>query len=256
MNPRYAENISGIDALANILTQATSVVVATGAGVSAESGIPTFRDPQDGLWSRYRPQDLATPEAFARDPVTVWNWYQWRRQRLARVAPNAGHFALAHLERILPSFRLITQNVDGLHAAAGNQEILELHGNIRRNRCSREGTVSDWMPSESDKLPACPDCRAPLRPDVVWFGESLDPTLLRRAVEAAGRADVFLSVGTSALVEPAASLGRHADSHGAMIAEINPERTPLTDLADIFIQGKSGEVLPRLMRRVLAILEE
>lgn len=243
-----------VEKLAGAMSNAQKVVVATGAGVSAESGIPTFRDKQSGLWAKYRPEDLATPEAFRRQPSTVWDWYQWRRTRLASVNPNPGHYALAKLEGLLPALTLITQNVDGLHAAAGSNRIIELHGNIRRNRCSREGIVSNWNPVETASPPACTRCGANLRPDVVWFGEGLDPAVLDAAFNASAQCDVFISVGTSAVVEPAASLARIAMGNGAMVAEINPQKTPLTNDAAIFIAGKSGEVLPRVLQLLLVNL--
>lgn len=234
-------------ALLDALSRAKHVVVATGAGVSAGSGIATFRDRQDGLWSKFRPEDLATPEAFRRDPALVWDWYQWRRRQLSGVAPNPGHYALARLEQMLPGFTLVTQNVDGLHDKAGSRNLIEFHGNIRRNRCSDEGTVSEWNPDEPARPPRCPGCGAYLRPDVVWFGEALDVSVLTAAVAAVSKCDVFLSVGTSSLVEPAASLAARARDNGAFIAEINPEPTPLTAAADAAMRGPSEELLPTLL---------
>ncbi len=227
-------------------------MVATGAGVSAHSGIPTFRDRQTGLWAKFRPEDLATPEAFARDPALVWDWYQWRRGLLSGVRPNAGHLALAELEDLLPGFTLVTQNVDGLHKQAGSRRLIELHGNIRRNRCSREGTLSAWSPAESQSPPSCEVCGAFLRPDVVWFGEALNTEVLMAAFEAAGSCDAFLSVGTSSVVEPAASLALRAADNGAFVAEINPESTPLTASAHVSLRGPSELLLPALLAALQA----
>jgi len=191
------------------LAEARSIVVLTGAGISAESGIPTFRDAMTGLWARYRPEAPATPEAFRRDPAMVWSWYAWRREKVGMVRPNAGHEALARLERGAAKrgadFLPVPQNVHGLHPAAGSRRMVELHGNIRRVKCFDQGhPASTW--TEGDGPPACALCGSPLRPDVVWFGESLPQGELAAAIEAAGRCDVFLSIGTSGLVEPAASL--------------------------------------------------
>jgi len=234
-------------ALLGALKTARRVVVATGAGVSAGSGIPTFRDRQAGLWSKFRPEDLATPEAFERDPALVWNWYQWRRERLAQVRPNAGHYALAELETKVPEFALVTQNVDGLHEIAGSRNLIEFHGNIRRNRCSGEGTLSAWVPEETQSPPVCKACGAYLRPDVVWFGEALDAGVLKAAFAQALHCDVFLSVGTSSVVEPAASLARRAGDNGAYLAEINPQPTPLTASVHTSLRGPSEHFLPALV---------
>jgi NAD-dependent deacetylase len=234
------------DALANALGAATRVVALTGAGVSAESGVPTFRDAQTGLWSRYRPEDLATPEAFERDPALVWNWYLWRRSLVAEVDPNPAHEALAALERRLPGFHLVTQNVDGLHRRAGSERLLELHGDLFRTCCSAERSeVSSW-PETGAAPPRCPRCGAPLRPDVVWFGEMLPERLLARAFELSAGCEVFLSIGTSALVQPAASLPRAALKAGATVVEINPQETPLSARASFVLRGTAGELLPAL----------
>lgn len=227
------------------------VVVLTGAGVSEESGIPTFRDPQTGLWAQYDPMVLATAEAFARDPKVVWDWYEWRREVRRNVQPNPGHRAIAEMDRLFSSFTVITQNIDGLHRLAGSPEVIELHGNLQRNKCSREGTVVDRAqarPTESGML-ACPECGAFLRPDVVWFGERLPSEALEQAMQAALHSEVFLSVGTSAVVEPAASLPRLAKRNGALLVEVNPRETAITGMADIVLRGKSGEILPELVRQ-------
>ena len=231
------------------LAQARRVAVLTGAGISAESGIPTFRDALTGLWANYDPQELATPEGFARNPKLVWEWYAERRQRIAGVQPNPGHLALAALERRFAQFTLVTQNIDSLHQRAGSLAVVELHGNIARVKCSREETVVNEFP-DSESPPRCP-CGAFLRPDVVWFGEMLPAAeALARAEAAAGQCEVFLSIGTSAQVYPAAELPLRALSAGATIVEINPERTPLTRHAHFALQGAAGKVLPQLVARL------
>ncbi len=234
-------------AVARALRDARRVAVLTGAGISAESGIPTFRDALTGLWARFRPEDLATPEAFLRDPETVWRWYRMRRLRLQDVSPNAGHFALVTLGRRIPGFTLITQNVDGLHARAGSPDVIELHGNITRVKCFvDEQVVDDW--EDGDAVPVCPRCGGLLRPDVVWFGEMLPPLALLRAQEAAEACDVFLSVGTSNLVEPAASLPWIAHSAGATVVVVNTtSEGQQTGPGIHHLVGPSGRVLPALL---------
>jgi NAD-dependent deacetylase len=229
------------------LRRARFIVALTGAGVSAESGIPTFRDAQTGLWARYNPEDLATPEAFRRNPRLVWEWYAWRRQLVSAAAPNPGHLALARLERLAPRFTLITQNVDGLHQRAGSASVIELHGNLLRVRCSAEGTVYTTWPDVADPPPPCPACGAPLRPDVVWFGEMLPPEALERAWRAATTCDLFLSIGTSGLVEPAASLPRVAYASGATVAVINLDVTNAVEERRFYLHARSGELLPALV---------
>lgn len=230
---------------------ARSIVVLTGAGISAESGIPTFRDAMTGLWSKYRPEDLATPEAFQRDPATVWTWYAERRARVSTVRPNAGHDALARLERWAVErrleFLLVTQNVDGLHAAAGSERLVELHGNIRRVKCFGRGHPAGAWPEDLPGPPPCPRCGSPLRPDVVWFGEELPRPAIEAALAATRHCDVFLSVGTSGLVEPAASLPFAALERGARVIEVNPATTPLTRRASFALAGPAAVVLPRLV---------
>ncbi len=236
-------------ALISALRESTHTVVLTGSGISAESGIPTFREAQTGLWARFDPQELATPEAFARDPGLVWGWYVWRRKLVAEARPNPGHLAIAELQSLAPNLTLVTQNVDGLHQRAGSREVIELHGNIRRTKCSAEGTgVEDF--DEEEAPPLCPSCGAPLRPDVVWFGEMLPVGALERSSEAARGSDVFLSVGASGLVYPAAALPYEALQNGATLVEINPQKTPLTPHADHALRGIAGEVLPGLIREL------
>jgi NAD-dependent deacetylase len=232
--------------LLDALRGAERVVALTGSGVSAESGVPTFREAQTGLWERFDPQQLATPEAFARDPRLVWDWYEWRRELVKGAEPNAGHLALAELERRLPAFNLVTQNVDGLHQRAGSGEVIELHGNILRSKCSFEDTMVDDY-DLAERPPLCPNCGAPLRPDVVWFGEALPVAAFEAATEAARACDLLLSVGTSSLVYPAAALPFEALENGAVLVEVNPDETPLTAHADHALRGPAGEVLPRLV---------
>lgn len=235
--------------LLEALRGAERVVALTGSGVSAESGVPTFREAQTGLWERFDPQELATPEAFARDPRLVWDWYEWRRELVKGAEPNAGHVALAEMERCFQAFTLATQNVDGLHQRAGSSGVIELHGNILRSKCSFEGTmVEDYDPAE--RPPPCPNCGAPLRPDVVWFGEALPVAAFEVAAEAASSCDLLLSVGTSSLVYPAAALPFEAQENGAVLVEVNPDETPLTAHADHLLRGPAGEMLPRLVEAI------
>ncbi len=233
-----------------LLEHATSVAVLTGAGISAESGIPTFRDALTGLWEKFRPEELATPEAFEANPKLVWDWYAWRREKVIHAAPNAGHRALVAIERRCRErevdFTLVTQNVDGLHRAAGSERVVELHGNIRRVKCfDNHHAIESWQET-GDAVPACPRCGSLLRPDVVWFGESLPPEALAAAMAAARTCDVFLCVGTSTVVEPAASLPFIALESGARVIEVNPQSTPLTASASVSLRGAAGEMLPLL----------
>lgn len=226
------------------------MVALTGAGVSQESGLRTFRDAQAGLWAQYKPEELASPEAFARDPKLIWDWYAWRREAVKAVRPNAGHYALVEIEKRVPQFILITQNVDGLHRMAGNRNVLELHGNIRRVRCAECYMFAETWDDDTGLVPRCESCGGLLRPDVVWFGESLPRDQLEAAVEAARTCEVFFSIGTSGLVQPAASLAHAARNRGAVVVEINTESTPLTPKANYFFKGKSGEILPELVETV------
>ena len=236
--------------LVSRLRAQSKLVALTGAGVSQESGLRTFRDAQTGLWAQYRPEDLASPEAFRRDPKLVWDWYAWRREAVKGVRPNPGHYALAEIEKRIPEFTLITQNVDGLHRMAGSQNVLELHGNIQRVRCADCYTFTETWGDDTEAVPQCRECGGLLRPDVVWFGEALPRSQLEAAVEAARACDVFFSIGTSGVVQPAASLAFAAHNRGAIVVEINAEPTLLTPKADYVLHGKSGDILPRLVEAV------
>ena len=251
-----------IDQAAALLGRARLVVVLTGAGISKESGVPTFRDAMDSLWARYDPQQLATPGAFRRDPTLVWNWYTHRRELLRRAAPNPGHGALAQLESLVPQMVVITQNVDGLHQAAGSSDVIELHGNLSRDKCfaacQGEPTYvapESALPPVGDMPPRCPHCEGYIRPDVVWFGEALPQAALARAVALSRGADVMLVVGTSGVVQPAASLPYYAAQSGKLIVDVNPFPDEISPMADVFLQGPAGEVLPRLVETVRTLRE-
>lgn len=216
-------------------------VILTGAGMSAESGVPTFREAQTGLWARFDPMELATPEAFERHPRRVLDWYAWRRERVAAAYPHAGHKALARWEAERPQLLIVTQNVDGLHQRGGSKRVVELHGRIDRDRCHHCGRRAGAL----DR--ACIECGGPLRPDVVWFGERLPEQALVQAFQAVTEADLVLSVGTSTLVQPAASLPDEALSAGVPVVEINPEPTPLSGRLDHCLRGTAEAWLPRLV---------
>lgn len=229
------------------LKTAKNVLVLTGAGMSAESGVPTFRDAQTGLWEKFRPEDLATPEAFRRNPQLVWDWYEDRRNNIHKVKPHAGHFALVEMERCFGHFLLATQNVDSLHQQAGSKNVIELHGNIMRSLCSETGKVidDDFIQSSSDRPPASPHhTRGLARPGVVWFGEALPADAMNRAMSAAHECDLCFSIGTSTLVQPAASLPFIALDAGATVIEINPAPTSLSAVAQFSLQATAAEALP------------
>lgn len=237
------------------IRSANRLVVLTGAGISAESGIPTFREAQQGLWSRFRPEELAAPKAFQEHPRRVLTWYQWRIKAVQAAHPNPGHLALAELEEKVSqrgaSFTLLTQNVDLLHQKAGSKSVVKLHGSLEPLVCSSCGkpskfNLAGWNPQS--KLPTCQTCRGLLRPNVIWFGESLDPDLLEQAQQASIRSDLFLVIGTSAVVQPAASLPYLAAERGAEIFEINPRTTPITSLAAYHFPAPAGKILPKLMQ--------
>lgn len=231
--------------LISLLQESSRVTVLTGSGISAESGIPTFREAQTGLWANYSPEQLATPGAFERNPTLVWQWYAWRRKLIAGAAPNEGHRVLARMQSRLRHFTLLTQNVDGLHQRAGSQGVVEYHGNILRSRCTRPGCLPD-VPHADQELPLCPACQALLRPDVVWFGEPIPRHAQLAADTAARNCDLFIAIGTSGLVYPAAGLAELARGQGARFLEINLETTPLSSLADFRLQGPAAKILTEL----------
>lgn len=244
--------------LEQALRQARRVTVFTGAGVSAESGVPTFRDRLTGLWERHDPMQLATPDAFERDPSLVWGWYEWRRQIVREARPNAAHEAIAALERRVPLFHLITQNVDDLHERAGSTAVIHLHGRLMHSRCQRCGATQD-SPGPAQPVaqggarippPGCVSCGGRLRPDVVWFGESLPQAPWQAAVRASRDCDLFLCVGTSAVVQPAASLIDLARQSGATTVQVNPQPTAADDIVDHSLRGLAGEWMPRLVPMV------
>lgn len=238
---------SRIEEVGRRLARANSVTVLTGAGVSAASGVPTFRGPA-GLWRRYRPEDLATPDAFARDPALVWEWYSWRRERVAACSPNPAHHALAAWSRHFPAFTLVTQNVDGLHERAGTRRVIRFHGSIWKSQCWSGCGAPAWRDDRvplPQTPPRCPTCGGLARPGVIWFGEGIDPDILERSVRATA-CDLFLVVGTSSVVYPAAGLTSMASSRGACTVEINPGLTEASGRVDLSIRGAAEVVLPRL----------
>lgn len=237
---------SEFKSVCDALQDAERIAVLTGAGISAECGIPTFRG-KEGLWKTYRAEQLATPTAFIEDPKLVWEWYDWRRGIIGTKEPNPGHSVLAAWEGLFPDFVLITQNIDGLHQKAGSKNVIELHGNIWKQRCIEEQTISENYDIPLKEIPPhCPICGALLRPHVVWFGESLDGSTLQRSLMLSSNCDVMLVIGTSVVVQPAASLPFRAAEAGAKLIEINPDPTPLTNYATFSFRAKSGELLPLL----------
>lgn len=243
-----------IQKAARYIRTTKQLTILTGAGVSKESGVPTFRDALDGLWAKYDPQQLATAAAFMRDPKLVWDFYEYRREIMRPAQPNPGHYALAELQRRYPSTRIITQNIDDLHQRAGSTDVIRLHGNIAGNKCfyncQGNPTPVDVSQIEWDKTsgpPPCPYCGRWVRPDVVWFGEMLPPDALSRAAELLTRTEVILVVGTSGVVSPAAEMPLIAKQHGAGIIEVNPYKSQITPIADIWLEAPSGEALPRVV---------
>lgn len=229
------------------LAQAKSLLVITGAGISAESGIPTFRG-ADGLWKNYRAEELATLDAFERDPETVWQWYDWRRSIIGKAEPNPGHLAIKELEDMFESFLLITQNVDGLHSRSGVKNIVEIHGNLWRVRCTREGKVSMLMDIPLKSIPPKCDCGAVLRPDVVWFGESIPSYALDLSFNILEQCDTLIVVGTSGVVYPVASFPQTVKDNGGYVVEVNVEPTPISAIADASLYGNSGDILPMVVK--------
>lgn len=232
------------------LADAGSVCVLTGAGISAESGVPTFRG-TDGLWSKFKPEELASFDAFIRNPDLVWEWYSYRKKVMNEVQPNRAHYALAEMQKLIRDFTLVTQNVDNLHARAGSTKVLELHGNVQRSYCIHCGTFyPEVKPDEKRKAPQCTKCSGLIRPDVVWFGEMLPMEIFREAESAAERCNVFLCIGTSAVVYPAASLPLTALNNGAYVVEINEENTDISPRVHETIIGKAGTIVPTLLEVV------
>ncbi len=230
-----------IKEIAKAIREAERIVVFTGAGISAESGVPTFRG-KEGLWKRYRPEELATPQAFARDPKLVWEWYNWRRELIAPLQPNPGHRFVAALETLEAQVTVVTQNIDGLHKKAGSTVIEEVHGNIWQVRCTKEGTITENTQVPLPEIPLhCPECGALLRPNVVWFGEALPQDVWMRALDAAAKADLMLVIGTSAVVYPAAGLPENTLAAGGRVVEINPDPTPLSGTVTWSLRMKAGE---------------
>ncbi len=249
----FMTNSDPIQQAAGLLRSAHRVVVLTGAGVSKESGVPTFRDAQDGLWAQYDPQELATASAFLRNPKLVWDWYEYRRSMVRTAHPNPGHYALTQLARRFSDFTLITQNVDDLHERAGSTNVIHLHGNIAQSKCFKncqgDPTLVDvtMLPDMQASPPRCPHCGQFVRPDVVWFGEMLPQDALAMAMQASRSAEVMLVVGTSGIVTPAAALPELSRDHGAQVIEINPDETPISRVAHLRMVGRSSEMLPQLV---------
>jgi NAD-dependent deacetylase len=240
------------DKLRSLLRSVESVCVLTGAGISAESGVATFRGPE-GLWSKLKPEELANFDAFMRNPELVWEWYNYRRKIVHEVKPNPAHYALARLEENVNDFTLVTQNVDNLHARAGSRRILELHGNIERSYCIDCGKFVDIVEISSErKVPRCSFCNGLIRPDVVWFGEMLPEGVFESASIAASKCELFLTIGTSAVVYPAAGLPLTARNHGAYVVEINTDRTEISHDVNETLLGKAGEIVPQ----IVSIVEE
>ncbi len=243
-----------LDSIAAILQQASEVVVFSGAGLSADSGIPTFRDGATGLWNNVDPDEVASIEGFLRNPQRAWNWLLQLRNLVEERRPNAGHHAIARLEEIsaAPQFTVITQNIDGYHACAGNENVLEVHGTIRRVRCHRHcGFVATWDQNALEPY-VCPACGAPVRPDLVMFGEALDEAVFAEAEISSLNADVFFCVGTSFTVQPAARLPLWAKSAGALVVEVNPHPTPFSSAADYSIRSGASQFFGALCAKLEA----
>ncbi len=239
------------EGLIRILKNSKKVVALTGAGVSAESGVAVFRGAKDALFSKYKPEEIATPEAFRKNPGLVWEWYEMRRKKLKEVKPNPGHYALAKMEKIIDDFYIITQNVDGLHRQAGSEKVIELHGNIMNNKCFQNNHHIGELPLSDEVPPKCPICGSYIRPDVVWFGEYLDPDKIALAEKLTEQCEVFFSIGTSSVVYPAAGLIPLAKECGATVVEINPEQTEKSYCPDYIFRYPSGKVLPYIVEKLL-----
>jgi NAD-dependent deacetylase len=242
-----SQKISVSERLKSLLSKETKVVVLTGAGISAESGVPTFRG-EDGLWKKFRPEELATFDAFMANPELVWEWYEYRRKIIEEIKPNPAHLALVEFQNYFEKFDLVTQNVDGLHQQAGSKNIVELHGNIKRNKCIRCGAKYETLEKAIQGIPPKCPCGGNIRPDVVWFGEMLPQEAINYAFQASSDCNLFFSVGTSAVVHPAASLPLIAKRSGAYVVEANIEPTEISHLVDESLIGKAGEIMPFLVR--------
>jgi NAD-dependent deacetylase len=250
---------NSIEAAARALTRAHNVVVFTGAGVSRESGIATFRDPEEGLWTKYDAMQMATLEGYVRDPAYVWSWYEHRFGTVAAAESNPGHRAIAELEELFPGVVVITQNIDGLHQRAGSSDVIELHGTMHRFACLHRrhgGFTLEDLSGQEERPPRCPECGELIRPDVIWFGEALPEDELRRAQLLAGSCDAMLVVGTSGVVFPAAALPLQASEAGAVVVDVNPEPGALSGKATIYLKGRGGDILPRLLEEIRARREE
>ena len=247
-----------LQSAARAVARSARLVVFTGAGVSKESGIATFREPETGLWAKYDPMELATPEAYRRNPAFVWSWYEHRFGVAAAAEPNAGHLAIAELELLLPKVVVVTQNIDGLHQRAGSSHVIELHGTMHSFRCidgRHRGFTWDDLAGQEEKPPRCPECGDYMRPEVVWFGEGLPPDALNAAQQLSAGCDVMLIVGTSGVVYPAAAVPLIAKEAGATVIDVNPQWDALARTCDLFLRGPGGEVLPRLVAAVRAHLD-
>ena len=261
MNPNATTDIP--QALIIALQQAKHVVVFTGAGVSAESGIATFRDALTGLWKRFNAEDLATPDAFHRDEELVWGWYEWRRMQMLRSQPNPAHVAIAVLAQLVPKLTVVTQNVDDLHERAGSVGVLHLHGSLhspRCNDCSQAHSLPPGIPAEPEggrrlRPPRCLLCGGSVRPGVVWFGEELPVKKLGQAFSAASECDVLFAIGTSGLVQPAAGIPLLASQAGAKVVQVNPIGTQLDDACTWSLRGAAGEVLPKLLQAAFPVAD-
>jgi NAD-dependent deacetylase len=249
MTDRIDQIVTMLQEIGTHLRAAQHVTALTGAGISAESGLPTFRDAETGLWSRFQVEDLATVTGFQRDPATVWNWYAHRRQSALQAQPNAAHLALAELERRVPLFDLITQNIDGLHQRAGSQRVIEVHGSLARVKClAHAHTFTSWPEARDEVPPLCPHCQSALRPDVVWFGEMLPEKAWGQALQASGTCDIFLSIGTSGTVEPAVSLVRLAEERGVILVMNNLEVDISASRGCYSLNGPAGTLVPLLVQ--------
>lgn len=231
------------------LSQAKQIVALTGAGISAESGIPTFRDAQVGLWEKYDPAELASPTGFLNNPKLVWDWYEYRRDIVRKNAPNPAHYALAEMQNFL-NLAVVTQNVDAYHSQAGSKKVLELHGRIMENRCFKEGKLLNDNELDYTSIPPRCSCGSFARPGVVWFGESLPSDTLAKGFSLARSCDVCLVIGTAGVVQPAASIPVYAKNSKAFLIEVNNQESALTYLMDVFLEGKAGEILPKLMELI------